>query len=82
VEVSGAAKSLTSTYASYLLFVVIAIAVTSDGRYHPLGSYTNPQQAADDIAGGHTHSIASGVDTAKLAIPEELEEWERLTNVA
>jgi hypothetical protein len=43
-----------------------------------LGSYSNPQQAADDLAGGHTFSISSGVDTATLGIPDDLGEWERV----
>jgi hypothetical protein len=62
------------------------IAVTTDGRYHPvfddesLGSYINPQQAVDDLAGGHTFSIAGAADTAKLGIPDELGEWDHLTS--
>ncbi len=53
------------------------------GRYHPvyddesLGSYARPEQAAEDLAGGHTFSIRGGVDTAKLGIPADLSEWER-----
>lgn len=60
------------------------IAAANDGRFHPyyddesLGSYDNPQQAVDDLAGGHTFSIAGGVDTAKLGIPYDLGEWDRL----
>ena len=55
-----------------------------NGRFHPvydddsLGSYAHAWQAAEDVAGGHTFSISSGVDTATLGIPEELSEWERL----
>jgi hypothetical protein len=58
------------------------IVVSDDGRFHPyydgdtLGSYLNAQQAVDDLAGGHTFSIAGGVDTATLGIPDELGEWE------
>jgi hypothetical protein len=54
-----------------------------DGRFHPLagddslGSYATAQQAAEDLAGGHTFSPPSGVDTSTLGIPVELEEWER-----
>lgn len=54
------------------------------GRFHPiyddesLGSYSQAWQAAEDLAGGHTFSISSGVDTATLGIPEDLVEWERL----
>jgi hypothetical protein len=52
------------------------------GRYHPvfeeesLGSYPTAQQAAEDLAGGHTFSISSGIDTATLGIPDEVTEWE------
>jgi hypothetical protein len=55
-----------------------------DGRFHPifddesLGSYAQDWQAAEDLAGGHTFSISSGVDTATLGIPEDLNEWEKL----
>ena len=58
--------------------------VEHNGRFHPvfdderLGSYATPRQAAEDLAGGHTFSISSGVDTATLGIPEDLEEWQRL----
>jgi len=57
-----------------------------DGRFHPifsnesLGSYSKDWQAAEDLAGGHTFSISSGIDTATLGIPEDLAEWEKLTN--
>jgi hypothetical protein len=53
-----------------------------DGRYHPvyhdesLGSYAEPEQAAEDVAGGHTFSIPGGIDTAILGIPQDLSEWE------
>jgi hypothetical protein len=53
------------------------------GRFHPvyqdesLGSYARPEQAAEDVAGGHTVSISSGIDTAMLGIPEDLKEWRR-----
>ncbi len=55
-----------------------------DGRFHPvyedesLGSYERPEQAAEDVAGGHTFSISSGIDTATLGIPEDLSEWGRM----
>jgi len=55
------------------------------GRFHPvfedesLGSYATPQQAAEDLAGGHTFSISSGIDTATLGIPDEVTEWERIS---
>jgi hypothetical protein len=55
-----------------------------NGRFHPmyddqsLGSYATPQQAAEDLAGGYTFSISSGVDTGTLGIPDDVSEWERL----
>ncbi len=55
-----------------------------EGRYHvvfdgeSLGAYVSPAQAVDDVAGGHTFSIPSGVDTATLGIPDDLGEWERV----
>jgi hypothetical protein len=55
-----------------------------NGRDHPvydnvsLGSYARPEQAAEDLAGGHTSSISSGIDTSALGIPEDLSEWQRL----
>jgi hypothetical protein len=42
-----------------------------------LGSYVTPDQAADDVAGGHTFSAGQGIDTAKLGIPRDLNEWSR-----
>lgn len=59
------------------------IVSTDDGRFHPyydgetLGAYSSPQHAIDDLAGGHTFSIAGGVDTSTLGIPCDLGEWER-----
>jgi hypothetical protein len=55
-----------------------------EGRFHPvyrdesLGSYATPQQATDDLAGGHTFSVRDGTDTSTLGIPYDLSEWERL----
>lgn len=54
------------------------------GRFHPvyedesLGSYARPEQAAEDVAGGHTFSISSGIDTATLGIPEDPSEWRKV----
>ena len=51
-------------------------------RFHPvfrdesLGSYHSPASAADDLAGGHTFSVAGGIDTAELGIPYDIREWE------
>lgn len=53
------------------------------GRFHPvyddesLGSYARPEQAAEDLAGGPTYSISSGVDIATLGIPADLGDWHR-----
>jgi hypothetical protein len=41
-----------------------------------LGSYASAQQAAEDVAGGHTFTPSSGVDTSRLGIPQEISEWE------
>jgi hypothetical protein len=60
------------------------IGQTSDGRYHPiydeesLGSYSQPWQAAEDLAGGHTFSATGVDDTSVLGIPEHHSEWEKL----
>ncbi len=56
----------------------------SEGRFHPifndesLGSYSTAQQAAEDLAGGHTFSLPRGIDSSKLGIPFDLSEWERI----
>jgi hypothetical protein len=55
-----------------------------NGRFHPvfddesLGSYGTAQQAAEDLAGGHTFSISGGIDSSTLGIPEDVSEWKRL----
>lgn len=52
------------------------------GRWHAvitdefLGPYQTPEQALDDLVGGHTWSHSSGVDTSTLGLPDELSEWE------
>ena len=54
-----------------------------NGRFHPvfednsLGGYATPQDAAEDLANGHTFSISSGVDTATLGIPEDVNKWHK-----
>jgi hypothetical protein len=56
--------------------------VQKKGRWHiiyqdeDLGNYINPQQAADDLSGGHTFSPSNGIDPATLGIPEDIGEWE------
>jgi len=53
------------------------------GRWHvvfddeSLGSYATPEQAADDLAGGHTFSAGRGIDTSTLGIPADIGEWKR-----
>lgn len=55
-----------------------------EGRYHvvfdgeSIGGYATPEQAADDVAGGHSFSIRSNVDPATLGIPDRLAEWHRM----
>ena len=43
-----------------------------------LGSYARPDQAADDLSGGHTDWPSIGIDTGELGIPDDLSEWEFL----
>lgn len=63
---------------------IFYIGRSADGRYHPifddesLGSYTEPWQAAEDLAGGHTFSVPGVEDTATLGIPEHHTDWEKL----
>lgn len=51
------------------------------GRWHPifddesLGSYATPQQALDDLCGGHVFSIPGGIDPSELGLPDDLAEW-------
>jgi hypothetical protein len=40
-----------------------------------LGSYATPEQAADDLAGGHTFSPSNGVDPGELEISDDLGDW-------
>jgi hypothetical protein len=60
------------------------IGQSPDGRFHPifddesLGSYVSPQQAVDDLSGGHTFSPSGGFDTSTLGIPEDVSEWVRV----
>ena len=56
-----------------------------NGRFHPifreesLGSYATAQQAAEALAGGHTFSISDGIDPSDLGVPDQLEDWEKIT---
>jgi len=55
-----------------------------DGRWRAaagdedLGAYVSPEQALDDLTGGHTYSHSSGVDTSTIGLPDSLSEWGRL----
>jgi hypothetical protein len=40
-----------------------------------LGSYQAAQQAAEDLAVGHTFSLSSGLYTATLGIPDDISRW-------
>ena len=59
----------------------VSIKQHKNGRYEviydqeSLGSYKTPQQAADDVAGGHTFMPSNGVDLGELDIPADLPEW-------
>ena len=41
-----------------------------------LGQYPTPQQAVDDLVGGHTWVHSSGVDTSTLGLPIDVGDWE------
>jgi hypothetical protein len=80
---AGAANSMKKLYAYHTSAGTFYIA-GHNGRFHPvfedesLGSYATQAQAAEDLAGGHTFSPSSGVDTATLGISDELSEWGHL----
>jgi hypothetical protein len=40
-----------------------------------LGWYGAPEQALDDLVGGHTYLPSNGVDPSTLGLPDELSEW-------
>ena len=44
-------------------------------RNEVLGSYEYAQQAAKDLACGHTSTPPGWLDTSKLGIPEDISEW-------
>jgi hypothetical protein len=56
---------------------------SSSGSFHAvyrdenLGTYARPEEAVQDLAGGHTYPVLSGEDTSKLGIPAELLRWTR-----
>lgn len=43
-----------------------------------LGNYPTAESAAEDIAGGYAFSPPAGLDAAKLGLPYQLGEWQRL----
>lgn len=55
-----------------------------NGYFHPvfddepLGAYGTPQQAAEDLANGHTDFPSCGVDPSTLGISDDVTEWHRL----
>ena len=55
--------------------------VPRDGQYEVifdddrLGSYPTPEQAADDLAGGHTYWPSAGFDPGELGISDDLGDW-------
>jgi hypothetical protein len=55
-----------------------------EGQFHPLfheeslGSYATAQQAAEDLADGHTFSLPGGIDASDLGIPDDLGGWEKI----
>jgi hypothetical protein len=56
-----------------------------EGRFHAmfgdsesLGSYANAQQAAEDLANGHTFFPSNGIDPSTLGIDDQVSEWERV----
>lgn len=75
---------LTHLYAFKTRDRIFYISQSEDGRFHPLfdgeslGSYHSPTAAAEDLAGGHTFSVAGVKDTSQLGIPYDLVEWEKL----
>jgi hypothetical protein len=55
--------------------------VSREGRFSAiyeeddLGWYDSPQQAVDDLVGGHTFSTLNDVDTSQCGLPQALEDW-------
>lgn len=40
-----------------------------------VGTYAHPQQAVDELCGGHIDSLSCGVDTATLGLEDEIGSW-------
>jgi hypothetical protein len=57
------------------------IVPVSGGRFEArfedegLGSYFSPEQALDDLVGGHTFSPSSGIDPSEVGLPDQLSDW-------
>lgn len=55
--------------------------VPYQGRFHiiydeeSLGSYSTPEQAVDDAAGGHTFTPSNGIDLDEFGLPDCIQEW-------
>jgi hypothetical protein len=43
-----------------------------------LGAYPSAQEAASDLAGGHTFTPPGGFDTSELGVSEDISEWDRV----
>lgn len=42
-----------------------------------LGSYATPEQALDDLVGGHTYWPSNGIDPSECGLPDELSAWSK-----
>lgn len=67
------------------------IGISENGRFHPiyngesLGGYSSAKDAIEDLVMNATFSViharaARLLDTSRLGIPEEVSEWEQLTD--
>jgi hypothetical protein len=62
----------------------VAIQPTPSGRWEvlfrgeSLGSYSSPQQAAEDASSGSTFSPSNGADLTQLGIPSDLTDWQQV----
>lgn len=43
-------------------------------------NYSTPEQAIDDLAGGHTYSLPDGIDSSTLEISDNLSDWTFIKN--
>lgn len=57
---------------------------SSSGSFHAvyrdenLGTYYSPDEAAADLAEGHTYPVMTGEDTSQLGIPPASANWSRV----